>query len=374
LINDPPKDDDPLDTILTQEEKLIKKYVTGYLKINDNVHLITLHLPKNPKKGGIIRAADILQKDLDVIVNAANASGIDGGAVDGAINKYGGKEMEKKREEFMNKFKQDNPEGLKVGKGFHTLGHGLGCKNVIHMNSFDYSGKNNIEMTKGDEKLKESYTESLRIADEDLYAKNIAFSLLSSGIFNGNRGLKEVLEIGIQAIKEYNASKLKNVFMVSYKYNEKKILEEVLEKAKGTLYIFNASDDKGKDKGMGKSRNKDKGSGSGGVIYKPCMEFTYNDDGSWCAKIVEGNCKSSVAGVDTNIGILDSPLITSNKCYELGPSDNGRCAKLVGHCEKQVAKGGGKSKKRKKISRRKMKRKRKQSKRRKKNRKTKKLI
>lgn len=96
------------------------------------------------------------------------------------------------------------------------------------------------------------------------------------------------------------------------------------------------------------------------------MKFTYNDDGSWCAKIVEGNCKSSVAGVYTNIGILDSPLITSNKCYELGPSDNGMCAKLVGHCEKQVAKGGGKSKK---ISRRK--RIRKQSKRKKKNRKTK---
>ena len=98
------------------------------------------------------------------------------------------------------------------------------------------------------------------------------------------------------------------------------------------------------------------------------MKFTYNDDGSWCAKIVEGNCKSSVAGVDTNIGILDPPLITSNKCYELGPSDNGRCAKLVGNCKKQLE-GGRKSKKiRKKnrISRRKMKRKRKQSKRRKK--------
>ena len=24
------------------------------------------------------------------------------------------------------------------------------------------------------------------------------------------------------------------------------------------------------------------------------MEFTYNDDGSWCAKIVKGNCESSV--------------------------------------------------------------------------------
>ena len=122
------------------------------------------------------------------------------------------------------------------------------------MNSFDYRTITDRNFVDGDKKLKESYTNSLIIADEELNAKNIAFSLLSSGVFNGTtgreRGLKEVLEIGIQAIKEWvtnNKSELKNIFMVSCGVNnknedEKEMLREALRKFKGsTLYTFSDS-------------------------------------------------------------------------------------------------------------------------------------
>src|SRR6185503_8221274 len=72
---------------------------------------------------------DITKQDTDAIVNAANASLLGGGGVDGAIHRAGGPEiLEACREIRRSRF----PNGLPAGEAVITTGGKLPALYVIH--------------------------------------------------------------------------------------------------------------------------------------------------------------------------------------------------------------------------------------------------
>ena len=116
--NDPDPDDKHDEYLeLTETEKKIKPHITGYIppKSDGGAVLIILHLPPDTTtgKGGIIRADDILNGGLDVIVNAANSggTGVGAGGIDVAINNHGGPAMEQERKKYMANHKKKMVEG-----------------------------------------------------------------------------------------------------------------------------------------------------------------------------------------------------------------------------------------------------------------------
>src|SRR5438309_4298374 len=77
----------------------------------------------------IARQGDLTREAVDAIVNAANASLLGGGGVDGAIHRAGGPEiLEACRAIRASRY----PRGLPTGEAVLTTGGRLPAKHVIH--------------------------------------------------------------------------------------------------------------------------------------------------------------------------------------------------------------------------------------------------
>lgn len=117
---------------------------------------------------------DITTQDVDAVVNAANASLLGGGGVDGAIHREGGQEI---LEECRRLRQEHYPDGLPTGQAVATTAGRLPARWVIHTvgpvyaKSVDRSGL-----------LASCHIESLRVADE-LGAATVAFPAISCGIY-----------------------------------------------------------------------------------------------------------------------------------------------------------------------------------------------
>jgi len=120
-------------------------------------------------KGKTLRLVkgDITERDVDVIVNAANSHLKHGGGVAGAIVKKGGEIIQKE---------SDRIGFVPVGSAAITTAGKLPCKAVIHAVG--------PRMGEGDEdnKLKNALLSSLELASEHGY-KSISIPAISSGIF-----------------------------------------------------------------------------------------------------------------------------------------------------------------------------------------------
>ena len=107
---------------------------------------------------------DITKLEVDAIVNAANASLLGGGGVDGAIHRVAGREL-------LEACRQLN--GCRTGEAKITQGYRLPAKFVIHTVGPVWFGGHRSEAVK----LAEAYQNSLLLAQEH------SFPCISTGVY-----------------------------------------------------------------------------------------------------------------------------------------------------------------------------------------------
>jgi O-acetyl-ADP-ribose deacetylase len=133
---------------------------------------------------------DITRQQVDAVVNAANASMLGGGGVDGAIHRAGGPAiLAECRELRRTRF----PDGLPTGAAAATTAGDLPARWVIHTVGPVYSRREDRSAL-----LASCHTASLRVADE-LGARSIAFPAISTGVYGYPLELAAPVAIGVCA-------------------------------------------------------------------------------------------------------------------------------------------------------------------------------
>jgi O-acetyl-ADP-ribose deacetylase (regulator of RNase III) len=133
---------------------------------------------------------DITEQDVDAIVNAANASLLGGGGVDGAIHRRGGPEILAECRDIR---RTRYPEGLPVGQAVATTAGDLPARWVIHTVGPVYARSDDPPS-----ELASCHLASLRVADE-LGATIVAFPAISTGAYA--YPIEEAATVALQAVR-----------------------------------------------------------------------------------------------------------------------------------------------------------------------------
>ncbi len=165
----------------------------------------------------LIRGNIVEQKDIEAVVNAANAELKIGGGVAGAIHRAAGPELEK----ACRSLAPINP-----GEAVITEAFKLPNQYVIHCLGPVY-GRDKPEA----EILTRAYKNSLVLAAENRI-KSIAFPAISTGAFG--YPIKEAAELSLRTIKEM-AAQLKNIETIRFVLYSKKDLV-VYQKAAANIF------------------------------------------------------------------------------------------------------------------------------------------
>ena len=151
---------------------------------------------------------DITKQDVEAIVNAANASLMGGGGVDGAIHRAAGPEiLEECREIRRTRF----PNGLPTGEAVITTGGKLPALYVIHTVGPIYGENEGRDA----ELLANCYHNSLTLAVEKNLT-SVAFPAISTGVFGYPPA--EAAEVSSRTIENFLATdrQLKEVRLVFF--------------------------------------------------------------------------------------------------------------------------------------------------------------
>ena len=154
----------------------------------------------------IIRG-DITKQLVDAIVNAANASLLGGGGVDGAIHYAAGPGLLQECRTL---------GGCKVGEAKITGGHNLPARFVIHTVGPIY---NEEEAAERATLLANCYRNSIRIANQH-EVQSLAFPSISTGAFG--YPIEKACRTALQTVQEelQRDSKLERVIFVTFSYGD----------------------------------------------------------------------------------------------------------------------------------------------------------
>ena len=123
----------------------------------------------------LVKVGDLTKENVDAIVNAANASLLGGGGVDGAIHAKGGPAILAECREIR---RTQYPDGLPTGKAVITTGGSLPARHVIHTVGPIYGFNEGLDAPL----LADCYLNCLRLA-VDNGLSTIAFPSISTGAY-----------------------------------------------------------------------------------------------------------------------------------------------------------------------------------------------
>jgi O-acetyl-ADP-ribose deacetylase (regulator of RNase III) len=144
-------------------------------------------------------------------VNAANEGCLDGGGVDGAINDRGGEALHAARRALP--ILDGKRTRCFAGSAKTTIAGDLECEYVIHCVGPNYRMYDNEDAA--DVILYRAY-HSAMLEARAKGLRDVAFCLISAGIFRGSRPLRHVRMIGVLALSAGAYEGLEEVFLVGF--------------------------------------------------------------------------------------------------------------------------------------------------------------
>lgn len=174
----------------------------------------------------VVGDGSVVDFEGDAIVNAANVGMLGGGGVDGAITRAGGPVLAEAREALP----VVNAAGHRclTGDAKITVGGELKARWCIHAVGPNYHVF--ADPAQADEALAHAYGQAVELAVQ-ASCRNMAFSLLSAGIFRGSCTLHHVLQTGVSVIARRfrgRRSRLREIWLVGFTSAEIETLTDLV--------------------------------------------------------------------------------------------------------------------------------------------------